>query len=68
MQPSVCDPYSAAPEYEGLPEAGAVAKGAPDGIRVIERDGVALPMLKNLDANRVSLVVEHGRVVRACRF
>jgi hypothetical protein len=57
-----------AKEYEGLTESEAIARGAPGGVRVIERDGVALQMLRNLDAHRVSLVVEHGRVAQACRF
>jgi hypothetical protein len=65
---SICDNYPPANEYEGLSEPNAIAKGAPDGVRVVERDGVPLPILKNLDANRVSLVINDGHVSHACRF
>jgi hypothetical protein len=64
----ICDKYPPAPDYEGLSESDAVAKGAPDGVRVLERDRAWQAMLKNLDANRVSIIVENGIVSHACRF
>ena len=64
----ICDRYPAARAYEGITESAAIATGAPGGVRVIERDEVPLQMVRNLDADRVSLVVEHGRVSHACRF
>jgi hypothetical protein len=64
----ICDHYPAASDYVAISETAAVAKGATGGVRVVERDGVSLPILKNLDADRVNLVVENGLVTHACRF